>query len=242
MHKKFTSDQSHFSKKKRSLHILRCLETSWDVLRQGWDVSWDMRRVSEILWITSCDNCKYLHWVVFVSKELVRQGEKLQNIDQRLDEVDQTLTATQKNINQIKSIFGGLKNRFMRTSKEKNPLPSSSSSSSLNSQRQSFQPQSTTSKADFVPITGSDREKDMFKNLEEMSVGLSHITSLARDMSAELDRQNSTIDRITVKTDRTNAKINAQNTQMKKIRWESGYYCHVKNIKLKIGKKINFKN
>ena len=48
-----------------------------------------------------------------ILKELVRQGEKLSNIDQKLDEVDQTLTLTQKNINQIKSVFGGIKNRFL---------------------------------------------------------------------------------------------------------------------------------
>ena len=45
-------------------------------------------------------------------KELVRQGEKLNNVDSQLDTINDNLNATQKHINQIKSVFGGLKNRF----------------------------------------------------------------------------------------------------------------------------------
>ena len=33
-------------------------------------------------------------------------------MDRKLDEVNQTLTVTQKNLNNVKSIFGGLKNKF----------------------------------------------------------------------------------------------------------------------------------
>ena len=53
----------------------------------------------------------------------------MNNIDQKLDEVDHTLTQTQKNINQIKSIFGGLKNRFFGGSST--PVPASTSKDSL---------------------------------------------------------------------------------------------------------------
>ena len=148
----------------------------------------------------------------------MRQGEKLQNIDEKLDDVDQTLTMTQKNINNIKSIFGGFKNYFTRNKEppKKSEIQTSNPSNHLNNPRQMLQQQIQT-KADFVPLTGSDREQEMFKNLEEMSVGLSHIKALARDMSGELDRQNETIERITDKTDRTKSKIDFQNTQMKKV-------------------------
>ena len=55
------------------------------------------------------------------------------------------------------------------------------------------------------------------KNLEEMSLGLTRLTSLAKDMSFELDRQNPVIDRIGAKVDVTNNRIDDQNKQMKKI-------------------------
>lgn len=71
---------------------------------------------------------------------------------------------------------------------------------------------------DVGSITGSDREKEINKNLEEMSKGLSHLTSLAKDMQFELDRQNPLIDRISEKTDRTHGRIESQNAQIKKIK------------------------
>ncbi len=153
----------------------------------------------------------------------MRQGEKLSNIDQKLDEVDQTLTLTQKNINQIKSVFGGIKNRFFNwssnssqasasgTIKESKTLDSISTSKSTG-------PSNSLQKADLPIITGSDREKEINKNLEEMSTGLSHLKSLASDMQLELDRQNPLIERITEKTDKTYGKIESQNAQMKKIK------------------------
>ena len=53
---------------------------------------------------------------------MVRQGEQLDNIEEKLDDIDSTLSTTQKNINQIKSIFGGFKNRFMGSSKSSNNI------------------------------------------------------------------------------------------------------------------------
>lgn len=43
------------------------------------------------------------------ASELVEQGEKLQRIEETLDGVDVKLDSTQKNINQLKGFFGGMK-------------------------------------------------------------------------------------------------------------------------------------
>lgn len=43
-------------------------------------------------------------------KELVRQGEQLNNVEQKLDQVNQDMKTTQKHLNNIKSVFGGIKN------------------------------------------------------------------------------------------------------------------------------------
>ena len=160
---------------------------------------------------------KKLFFKLIFLKELVRQGEQLDNINKKLDDVDQTLTATQKNINQIKSIFGGFKNKFMGKSSstnlikedaKKKPMPTSSSSNSFQNQN----------RAENVAITGSDREKEIYKNLDEMSSGLTHLNSLAKAMTFELDRQDPLIGNITAKSERTHAKIDSQNDQMKRIK------------------------
>ena len=139
-------------------------------------------------------------------------------MDRKLDDVNQTLTATQKNLNSVKSIFGGLKNKFgwgnsFKAEKiEEKPLPKSTSTSKDLSKQQHPQ-----TKTEFAKISGSDRETEINKNLEEMSFGLTRLTSLAKDMSFELDRQNPVIDRIGSKVDVTNNRIDDQNKQMKKI-------------------------
>jgi len=140
-------------------------------------------------------------------------------MDRKLDEVNQTLTVTQKNLNNVKSIFGGLKNKFgwgnsFKAEKvEDKPLPKSSSTSKGLDKQQQQPPV----KAEFAKISGSDREVEINKNLEDMSLGLSRLTSLAQDMSFELDRQNPMIDNMSSKVDTTNNRIDHQNSQMKKI-------------------------
>jgi len=154
------------------------------------------------------------------AQELVRQGEQLNNINEKLDDVNSTLTHTQKNINQIKSIFGGLKNRFMPSSKssdkldkqvrpEKIPKDKSKNTSAFNE---------TEGQGSFATITGSDREKEINKNLDEMSLGLKSLNSLANDMKRELDRQNPLIENITRKAEVTHQRIDDQDKQMKRIK------------------------
>lgn len=154
---------------------------------------------------------------VKTAAELVSQGEKLQRIDERLDEVDQTLTATQKNINSLKSIFGNLFNRSSKQQPPAKPKNQMTPSNSFNNNAATAKIIEEPRKGEFSVITGSDREQEMNKNLDEMSIGLSRLTSLAKEMSFELDRQNPMIDRIGSKVDNSHTKINYQNDQMKKI-------------------------
>ncbi len=67
-------------------------------------------------------------------------------------------------------------------------------------------------------ITGSDREKEINKNLDEMSLGLKSLNSLANDMKRELDRQNPLIENITRKSEATHQRIDEQDKQMKRIK------------------------
>lgn len=161
------------------------------------------------------------------AQELVSQGEKLKNIDNQLDNINDNLNSTQKHINSIKSVFGGLKNRFFKgTSTKSIDVPKSDSSSSLakttslkssTSSQQMSQQQSTSRPADFGRITGSAREEEINKNLDEMSLGLSRLTNLAQEMQFELERQDPLINRLTPKMDITKSRIEDQNKQMKKV-------------------------
>ncbi|XP_012946367.1 synaptosomal-associated protein 29 [Aplysia californica] len=47
---------------------------------------------------------------VATAEELVRQGETLDNIENKTDTMQQNLTTSQKHLNNIKSVFGGFKN------------------------------------------------------------------------------------------------------------------------------------
>ena len=151
-------------------------------------------------------------------KELVAQGEKLDRINEGLDDVNNTLIATQKDLNKVKSVFGGLKNKFIRnshkadTKPEKNALKTDSGKNVDKQKQKKEQP-----KAEFARITGSDREVELNKNLEDMSIGLSHLKSLAEGMSFELDRQKPVIVGIENKAYFTNNRIDDQNKQMKDI-------------------------
>lgn len=44
------------------------------------------------------------------AEELLRQREVLNNIEKKTDEVNSTLTVSQRHLNNIKSVFGGIKN------------------------------------------------------------------------------------------------------------------------------------
>ncbi len=45
-------------------------------------------------------------------QELVEQREKLENIERRVDAIDNNLVSAQQNLNKLGSIFGGIKNYF----------------------------------------------------------------------------------------------------------------------------------
>ncbi|XP_025947706.1 synaptosomal-associated protein 29 [Apteryx rowi] len=60
---------------------------------------------------------------VAASEELVRQGEALKRAEQMVDKMDQDLKTSQRHINSIKSVFGGLVNYFKSKPPESKPEP-----------------------------------------------------------------------------------------------------------------------
>uniref|UniRef100_A0A803WAX4 Synaptosomal-associated protein 29 n=1 Tax=Ficedula albicollis TaxID=59894 RepID=A0A803WAX4_FICAL len=58
---------------------------------------------------------------VAASEELVRQGEALKRTEQMVDKMDQDLKTSQRHINSIKSVWGGLVNYFKAKPPESKP-------------------------------------------------------------------------------------------------------------------------
>lgn len=52
---------------------------------------------------------------ITTAEELLVQGDQLDNIERRTYEITNTMTATQKHLNNIRSVFGGVKNFFSRS-------------------------------------------------------------------------------------------------------------------------------
>jgi hypothetical protein len=157
---------------------------------------------------------------VKTAAELEQQGEKLKGIEENLDGIDSTLTATQRNLNQIKSVFGGLKNKFFGPKQRSNTstnLKDKAEKSSISASQSMNNMKETTKTPEFVTITGSDREQELNKNLEDMSAGLSRLKDLGLAMNRELTVQDSRLDRIGDKVTYTDAKVKDQNAQMKRI-------------------------
>ncbi|KAK7087788.1 synaptosomal-associated protein 29-like [Littorina saxatilis] len=66
------------------------------------------------------------------AEELLRQREVIQNIEKKTDDINTTLTTSQKHINNIKSVFGGIKN-WWGGKKDAAPGPAEQKPSSLDS-------------------------------------------------------------------------------------------------------------
>ncbi|CAF0717988.1 unnamed protein product [Brachionus calyciflorus] len=158
---------------------------------------------------------------VKTAEELVHQGEQLGLVNERLDEVENTLISTQKNITQLKSFFGGIKNKFLVcfgvNKSKKLAKDEENESDNVELKVENICEKSKETKSDFFEITGSPIEREINKNLLEISNDLNRIKMLGLDMQTEACRQNRLIDNIYLKSIRTDAKIKDQNNQVKEI-------------------------
>lgn len=222
------------------------------------------------------------------AEELMRQGEQLDNIETKTDKIIADTKVSQRHLNGIKSIFGGLKNWWSGEGKKvdapQNPVQRDRSSSLL--QQAIIRDQETGAGAgggvhpalrlrsgnvrgfydddtvDYNPnddmsfraqrSTGFQRptessavapsqtstasgfrdqkqdsgrssdfqeyEKNLNKNLEMMSHGITNLKMLATGLGDEIENQNDQLEnRIMPKVDRADIKIRDQNRQMRQI-------------------------
>lgn len=178
---------------------------------------------------------------VATAEELLRQGEQLNNIERKTDEINQTMTVTQKHLNNIKSVFGGIKNWW---GAKKTPAATSEPETKPSRLQETLekhradQPvrrnpdtrgfyQDDDLDEDFMkgartqqyvtPITHSAREEQLNENLGQISDGLTTLKGLALGLGDEIERQNTQLDRLGPKVGKANDLLENQNKQMKTI-------------------------
>uniref|UniRef100_A0A0B7AR90 t-SNARE coiled-coil homology domain-containing protein n=1 Tax=Arion vulgaris TaxID=1028688 RepID=A0A0B7AR90_9EUPU len=181
---------------------------------------------------------------VATAEELLRQAETLDNIENKLDGMQQNMKVSQRHLNNIKSVFGGIKNWWSGDKKvaENTPAPESANSrlratiektekskpdvggfydnddNTLDSQFMAGSKKQGGGQYTMIaPVTRSAREEEIDSNLGLMSDGMSRLKGLAMGLGDEIERQNEQLDRELIKVDRTDQLISHQNTQMKKI-------------------------
>lgn len=156
------------------------------------------------------------------AEELARQREQLEKTRRQLDDINSTLRFSQKHLNGLKSVFGGLKN-YLSGNNDRPRMPNSPSGSNLDSQSMSptaeerYLSHPTTRMRNDPPepqkFTGSFNEQ-LDRNLDDMANSLGRLKGLAIDLHGEIDSQNDLIDDITTMTEDTDIKIVKQNKQI----------------------------
>ncbi len=163
-------------------------------------------------------------------EELARQKEQLKATEQRLDDINSTLRNSERHLNGIKSIFGGIRNYFaggstaQMSNSAPRPPPATTSASSLDYSLPP--PQVSASSHPGMRIRGLDVAQEssssavdavLDRNLDEMSMGLGRLKGLAENLNRELDEHNEIIDRLDDKTSTTNLRVERQNRDMNKL-------------------------
>ncbi|XP_020366951.2 synaptosomal-associated protein 29 [Rhincodon typus] len=182
---------------------------------------------------------------LYASQELLRQGESLKRSENMVNKMDQDLKVSQKHINSIKSIFGGITNYFKSKNPEPqvSPVPEKQTSSKLQEALDKSMQQENEYRANHPNLRKLDTsgfgagsssaslEDDRYSknnvlhsyhaqidsNLDELSSGLGRLKGLAIGLQTEIDDQDQIIDRLTTKTECLDSKIIATDRQIRKL-------------------------
>ncbi|CAP27135.1 Protein CBR-SNAP-29 [Caenorhabditis briggsae] len=170
------------------------------------------------------------------AQQLLEQREKLENTEKNLDEIHRTTQMTQRNLNSLKSFFGGFfKNKLSKKPQEQadvSAVPQSKSASRLSETAASLSTggssasfsgpsgQRTLNESSRNAIKGTRWEamdNQIDENLDMMSANLRNLQRLGQDLGKEVDAQNEMLDRIHYKADRNDVIVRDQDKQMQRI-------------------------
>ncbi|XP_017374119.1 synaptosomal-associated protein 29 [Cebus imitator] len=181
------------------------------------------------------------------SEELARQRGVLEHTEKMVDKMDQDLKISQKHINSIKSVFGGLVNYFKskpaETSAEQNGTLVSQPNSRLKEAISTSKEQEAKYQAshpnlrkldDTDPIprgAGSAVSTDAYpknphlrayhqkidSNLDELSMGLGRLKDIALGIQTEIEEQDDILDRLTTKVDKLDVNIKSTERKVRQL-------------------------
>ncbi|XP_055628530.1 synaptosomal-associated protein 29 [Toxorhynchites rutilus septentrionalis] len=182
---------------------------------------------------------------IATAEELHRQREQLEKTKKQLDEINNSLRFSQKHLNSLKSVFGGLKNylsgRMGPDQQQSSSIGiartniSPSPSEEIYPNPQDFRipseywPDATRGRPDYHnqaqdlshmnggPSTGGNFSHELDQNLDDMRGNLSRLKNLALDLNQEIDSQNDLIDDISNRVDDVDVKIGKQNKDMNRL-------------------------
>ncbi|GFQ96511.1 synaptosomal-associated protein 29 [Trichonephila clavata] len=202
-------------------------QNQWEIRRQ--QLLEERRRIEERTLQSTNNSIGLLHESeqvgILTAEELVKQREQLENIEENLDFINSTMRTSQKHINSLKSIFGGIKNYFSKGGQQ-DPTVSipvdvseRKHSTALNNTIDNLKSDTRLIKTPSPVATKSTNniEEKLDKNLEFMSMGLGRLKNLAIGLNDEIEQQNEMIDTIHNKADKADETLEYQNRQIKRI-------------------------
>lgn len=185
---------------------------------------------------------------VETAEELMRQGEVLKRTDKMLDNMDQDLKTSQRHINTIKSVWGGMVNYF-KGKPETKPPPEEPKAYQASDRLQNalsnsrghedkyqashpnlrkldtggFGASAATDDGDGQNVYPKnkvlrDAHQTLDNNLGEMADGLQRLKNLGLGLQSEIDDQDASVDSLLNKVDKMDLKIHNTNQQMKRLK------------------------
>ncbi|KAB0397500.1 hypothetical protein E2I00_016176 [Balaenoptera physalus] len=142
--------------------------------------------------------------------ELVRQRGALERTEKMVDKMEQDLKTSQKHINSIKSVFGGLVNYFRAKPTETPPVQNGTLAPQPSSR---LKEAVSTSKDQEAQYQASHPNLRKLNDSDELSVGLGRLKDIALGMQTEIEEQDDILDRLTTKVDKLD--INIKSTERK---------------------------
>lgn len=162
--------------------------------------------------------------------KLDEQGQQLDNIEVRLNDMNADLKQAEKNMTQLERCCGcclcpcGTKgNKFMKKNKKLHSKAFGNQPITMQPVKGEVGPNKSargtgTGQQGYVErVTDDAREDEMDKNLGEVSNILGDLKNMALDMGNELEKQNNQLDRINTKAESNEARLKSANEQAKRI-------------------------
>jgi len=178
------------------------------------------------------------------AEELNRQKEQLKRTEERLDDINSTLKTSERHLQGIKSVFGGIKNYFSSRNASSNntgaaniqEAPNGNINSNIAS-RTSYNSNNQNGHEDESDRLDDTRSQNhpslrtrglhenatktvdevLDSNLDEMSLGLGRLKGLALNLNEELEEHNSILDRLDDKSANADWRVKKQNKDMDKL-------------------------